>query len=118
MKPKTAKFSPGLFVLLLSFLIPIALQAQTNGATLSGSITDAAGKFVANAKISIKNLATNQSTQAETNLAGSYSVPNLSSGDYQVSVSAEGFDTKTTKITLAAGVDQTMNVTLSSGLSL
>jgi len=85
---------------------------------LSGTISDTAGKVVANAKISVKNLATNQSTDAETNSAGLYSAANLSPGDYEASVSAAGFDTKVAKVTLAAGVDQTMNLTLISGLSL
>ncbi len=118
MNSKTATFTPGIAVLLLFILVPMALQAQTTGATLSGTITDAAGKAVANAKVSVKNLATNQSTDAETNSAGSYSVANLSPGDYEVSVSAAGFDTKVAKVTIAAGVDQTMNLTLISGLSL
>lgn len=118
MNSKTAKFAPGLLVLLLSFLIPIALRAQTTGATLSGTITDAAGKVVANAKISVKNLATNEATQAEANSAGSYSVTNLSPGDYEVSVSAAGFDTKVAKVTLAAEANQTLNVALIASLSL
>jgi len=118
MNSKTATLTPGIAVFLLFILVPIALRAQTTGAMLSGTISDTAGKAVANAKISVKNLATNQSTDAETNSAGSYSVTNLSPGDYEVSVSAAGFDTKVAKVTLAADVDQTMNLTLRLGLSL
>lgn len=118
MNSKTAAFAPGIAVLLLFILIPMASRAQTTGATLSGTITDAAGKVVANAKISVNNPATNQATQAETDSAGSYSVRNLSPGDYEVSVSAAGFDTKVAKVTLAAEANQTLNVALTASLSL
>ena len=118
MNSKTAKFAPDIAVWLLFILIPTALRAQATGATLSGTITEAAGKVVANAKISAKNLATNQATQAETNSAGSYSVTNLSPGDYEVSVSAEGFDTKVARVTLTASANQTLNVALAATLSL
>lgn len=118
MNSRTAKFTPGVMVLLLSFLLPMASRAQTTGATLSGTITDAAGKAVANARISAANLATNQATQTETDSAGSYSMPNLPPGDYEVSVSAAGFDTKVAKVTVAAEVNQTLNVALIASLSL
>ena len=118
MNSRTATFAPGIAVLLLFILVPIALRAQTTGAMLSGTISDTAGKVVANAKVSVNNLATNRATQAETDSAGSYSVPNLSPGNYEVSVSAAGFDSKVAKVTLAAGANQTLNLTLISGLSL
>jgi len=118
MNQRTARFAPGIALLLLFILIPTALRAQTSGATLSGTITDAAGKAVANAKVSVKNLATNQSTDAETNSAGSYSVPNLPPGDYEISVSAAGFDTKVAKVTLVEAANQTLNVALIASLSL
>ncbi|MGH9728149.1 MAG: carboxypeptidase-like regulatory domain-containing protein [Candidatus Acidiferrales bacterium] len=118
MSQNAAKFAPRLVVVLLSFLIPIALQAQTTGATLAGVVTDPAGKVVVNARISVKNVVTNQVAQTETNSAGSYDVANLSPGDYEVAVSAAGFDIKVAKVTLAAGVNQILNLTLSSELSL
>lgn len=87
------------------------LRAQTPS-TLSGTITNSGGAAVANAKVSVKNSATGQTVEAQTNAAGAYSVPNLPAGEYEVSVSAEGLGTKTSTVTLAPGVPQTVNLAL------
>ncbi|MGC1418068.1 MAG: carboxypeptidase-like regulatory domain-containing protein [Candidatus Acidiferrum sp.] len=109
-------FGAGIIVLCLS-LSPRASSQDTNS-TLSGKITDSTGAVVPDAKISVKNVATGQSTEIQGSLAGLYSVPNLAPGDYQVSVSAEGFATKVTKVTLSTGASQTMNLSLQGVLSL
>jgi hypothetical protein len=41
-------------------------------------------------------------------------VSNLAPGEYEVSVAAEGFDTKTAKVTLAVGTTQTTDLTLTA----
>jgi hypothetical protein len=95
-------------VLLLSCGV---LRAQ-DAATLTGTVTDAAGKAVASASVSCKNLTTGQSTETQTNAAGVYSAPNLAPADYEISIAAEGFEPKIIKVALTAGAGQTVNVSL------
>ena len=106
------------FLLLVSFLVSVPLLAQGSGSTLSGTIIDTAGKAVPNSKVSIKNAATGQAAETQTDSAGKYSAPDLAAGDYEISVSAEGFSTNVSKVTLAAGAAQTLNLTLGGVLTL
>jgi len=118
MNLNAVKSAYGAALLGLSLLLPFPLQAHDASATLSGTVTDASGAIVAKAKIAVKNVATGQSLEAQTDSAGLYTVPNLGPGEYEVSVSAEGFSTNVTKVTVAAGAKQTMNLTLRGVLSL
>ncbi len=118
MNARVAQFAIRTGILLLPFLILAPLHAQTAQATLSGTITDPSGKAVPNAKVSVKNVATGQAAETQTDSAGLYEAQNLGPGDYEITVSAEGFSTSVTKVTMAAGASQSMNVTLGGVLSL
>ena len=99
----------------LMFLNSVPLEAQVSGAALTGVITDATGGAIANAHISAKNLATGLISSTTTNSDGFYDIPNLLPADYQVTISAPGFGTKQTNITLTVGAKQVLNLSLAVG---
>jgi hypothetical protein len=112
MNPKASHLFLGVGILVLVFLLSGPLPAQVAGSTLTGTITDTLNVGISNAKISLKNVATGQSSETQTNSAGIYNVPNLMPGDYEVSILADGFSTKVANVKITAGAAQTMNQTL------
>jgi hypothetical protein len=102
----------------LSLLSSLPLPAQIASATLSGTVTDPTGKGVPNATVSIKKGPSGGPSQFQTDSAGHYQIPNLTPGEYDVSVSAAGFDTKQSTVTIAQGAQQTLDVNLTEALSL
>src|SRR5215470_10774553 len=99
----------------LTFVISLPLRAQVSGASLSGTITDPQGAAIPIAIVSVKNVATAVSFDVTTNAVGFYTAPNLTPGDYEVSVTASGFSGAITKLTLTVGAKQEMNLTLTVG---
>jgi Carboxypeptidase regulatory-like domain len=107
MNPQRARFILAILLFYLSAAVPLCAQ---NSATLSGRVTDSSGSPVANAKISVSNVFSGQTAEAKSDAAGRFNVSHLGAGSYQVSASAEGFTTSTSRITLAAGASQTLNL--------
>ena len=91
------------------------LRAQVAGATLSGTITDSQGGAVVGAKISARNGATGVTTDSVTNSSGFYNIVNLNPADYDVTVTATGFRTAVSKVTLTVGARQELSVALTVG---
>src|SRR6202158_191288 len=114
------KFGFAIAMLALALLLGIGggntALAQVAGATLSGLITDSSGAAIANAKVSIKNVATGTLREVNPNSDGFFTAPNLLPGEYEVTVSAVGFSTAVQQgINLTVGAEQAMNVTLQVG---
>ena len=101
-------------VVLIFVLTTNELRAQEASATLSGTVTDSSGKVLPKAKVMIKNLNTGQSSETQTDSAGLYTVPNLATGDYEISASVEGVGAVVAKITLTAGSQQTLSLGLNA----
>jgi len=115
MKAKLGQLLAAVCVLCLSALISLPLRAQVAGATLTGTVTDTQGGAIPNAKVSARNTATGVSTDTTTNAAGAFNIVNLVPGDYDVNVSAPGFSTVVTKVTLTVGATQALNPSLTVG---
>jgi Carboxypeptidase regulatory-like domain/TonB dependent receptor/TonB-dependent Receptor Plug Domain len=103
-------------LLLLSILCSHPVHGQVVGGTISGTISDRSGAVVANATVSLKNLATGVPTAVKTNAQGLYSLPNLLPGNYQQTVSAAGFETAIRNgIVLTVGSQMVSNVEMKVG---
>jgi hypothetical protein len=114
----SATFSkPSIFMaslLLLASLVCGAgyrANAQTVSATLLGSVNDKTGASIANAKVTIQELATGTTHQATTNESGNYTFPDLSPGVYSVIAEADGFK-KVTRPSVDVVVNTTTRVDL------
>jgi hypothetical protein len=100
-------------ILVVSLVITPLLRAQQPDATLTGTVTSPSGGGIANSVISVKNLNTGTVSTTQTDSAGRFVVPNLASGDYEVSASTDGLNA-VSKVTLAAHATQTVNLTLTT----
>jgi hypothetical protein len=102
-------------VFLVSVVSGAALRAQTN-ATISGTVTDASGAAVTNARVDAKNSGTGVIHSSTTDAQGRYSVPQLPIGDYEVHASAPGFQNVVhSGITLTVGAQTVVDFALPVG---
>src|SRR5579863_10594994 len=98
MNAKKAKLGVALGILIFGLVLSGDANAQIASATISGVITGASGAAVPNAKVSVKNAATQNSVDTQTDSSGHYNVTNLTPGDYEVSVSAAGYSTNSVRV--------------------
>src|SRR5438270_13393025 len=101
---------------MLGIVFPAAAGAQVAGGTIYGTISDPSERLIPQAQVSIANVATGIITTVITNSDGFFPAPNLLPGEYEITVSAKGFNTEVRKgITLTVGAQQSFNLTLHVG---
>jgi hypothetical protein len=106
----------GLRIALLILAGAATLFAQRDLATLAGTITDASGGVVANAKVTITEDATGESYVMTTNNLGEFVRPALKASTYSISVSAAGFKKSEQKnVLLQAGERTGVTIALTVG---
>lgn len=100
---------------LTAWVSPLWGQAVAN-AQISGVVVDASGAAVPGARVTATQTDTQQERTTVAGADGSYVLPNLPVGPYQVEVQASGFTTYLqTGIRLAVSNEITLNVTLRVG---
>ena len=97
-------------------LAAVSLSAQTFRGTILGTVTDPSGAVVSGAKVTVKNTGTGLERSTETSGDGSYSVPELSIGTYNVTVTQAGFQTfVATGVTVDVAADRRVDASMKTG---
>lgn len=106
----------GLFVVLATLGLSHPLWGQAVSGTLLGTVTDATGASVVQAKVAATESATNIRYESETNASGNYAIPNLKPGTYVVTVELKGFKKSTHEnIELLSNTSQRVDFSLATG---
>lgn len=103
-------------LILMCCLAVMGVMAQTNSATLRGTVTDVSKAVVVGAGVRVTNPTTGISTTTTSNEVGLYEFPFLAPGPYQLVVERQGFQTyRQQGIELAAGEVKRQDVGLTVG---
>src|SRR5258708_17718297 len=80
-------------VILLSSVLALAhvSRAQTEVASVSGTIVDRSGGLIPSVQVTVINTDTNEKYETKTNNAGVYNVPSVKPGHYRILVTKPGF---------------------------
>jgi hypothetical protein len=98
-----------------ALLTPSAL-AQSDLASISGTITDPSGALLSRAQVTLTSEATGATHKTFTNNAGLYNIPGIAPGRYTITVDAVGFQRLiSTGNNLDTAVPTTANLRLSLG---
>jgi hypothetical protein len=94
-----------LYAALLVFIVSglgAAQQSVTSG-TLSGRIEDAQGAVVSGVTVTATHLETNHQLTTTSDVEGRYRFPYLRTGDYDLKIEAQGFESMTKQFTVLVG---------------
>jgi hypothetical protein len=97
-------------------LAALNLSAQTFRGTILGTVTDPSGAVVPGAKVTVKNTGTGLERATATSGDGSYSLPELPIGSYNVTISLSGFATFiATGVTVDVAAERRVDAQLKAG---
>ncbi|HEX8071625.1 MAG TPA: carboxypeptidase-like regulatory domain-containing protein [Pyrinomonadaceae bacterium] len=89
---------------------------QTPTGALAGTVTDPSGAVVAGASVTVRSDDTGQEFNAQTADNGTFNVPALASGNYTVTITAQGFKKAVARqVKVAVGTPSSINVALEIG---
>lgn len=103
-------------ILAFCFISSTSLSAQVTTAVVVGAVSDSSGGAIPNAKVVARAVATNQSRELTSDPEGNYIITNLSVGEYEITISANGFRTEVKKgLVLQVGQRARLDLTLQTG---
>jgi hypothetical protein len=107
-----------LALLLLMLVASVMLLAQSDRASITGTVKDTTGAVVTDVVVTLTNIQTNVATSATTNSLGAYSILNLPIGDYKLLASKNGFG-KFERSGINLGISQVaeINIRLNVGVA-
>ena len=104
-----------LLALFMCVVTPAAL-AQVPGGSITGTARADTGSAIPGVQISIKDATTGQVRTVQTDTSGSYSLPALAAGNYEMTASVSGFVTQIlTGITVAVGTERVLDIRMRPG---
>ena len=108
--------------LLLTIFVAIILGsatsalAQSDRGTITGRVTDPKGDLVADAKITVTNLVSNEVREAVTTGEGTFTIPQVTAAMYSLKIEASGFKTAMVNgIKVDVQVTRTIDIRLEIG---
>jgi len=99
----------------LGLLLPGTARGQAGGA-INGTVRDSSGGVIPDATVVLHNRSTNLDRNAATNSSGFYALTNIQPGEYNLTVSKDGFKTsQRTDVTIDVNQTATLDYTLDPG---
>jgi hypothetical protein len=107
-----------LLLAVLMCLLPPVTLAQVTGGSITGTARGDSGSAIPGVQISIRDVTTGQIRTVQTDTSGSYSLPALPVGNYELRASAPGFVTQvSTGIHIAEGSERVLDIRMRPGSS-
>ena len=100
------------FVLLLSCLTMQNLSAQSDTGTIVGTATDTTGAVIVGASVTAMNGESGIKLSATTNEAGEFRILAVPRGPYKVLITAKGFQSQSTTVSITVATTQTVTFQL------
>jgi hypothetical protein len=94
--PRSNWLLPLLLILIIAAMFSLSNQrawAQSNRASITGTVKDSSGALVSGVEVTATNKGTNEATKTVSNQDGIYVIPNLFPGQYSVEFKRDGFET-------------------------
>ena len=116
-RPSARTLCKWTFGAILFFAICAAGYAQSNQGSIAGTVTDSTGAVIPAAKITAKETASGTVYESASNSVGTYIIPSMRVGTYDVSASLTGFKSwQATGVVVQINTTTSLNIRLEAGV--